>query len=131
MMVDILHIHRLPNGVRTNVSFAEVSQYTMSMTYLWHNYGIIMGIYGTSIKTPFVLTPSGSRWNIKPCMSLYLYGYFTNNFNSLVTQATPQIVPFSLSVLAVVADKVETAILSVSIISIFEFSIWESQIRTN
>ena len=61
--------HRLPNGVRTNVYiyiyiciyihtciyiyiytlFSEVPQYTMIMTWLWHNYGIIMGNYGTSI----------------------------------------------------------------------------------
>ena len=53
--------HWLPDGVRTNGVFAEVPQYTIIMTYLWHNYGIIMGIYGTSIKTTFVLTPSGSR----------------------------------------------------------------------
>ena len=30
--------------------FAEVPRYTIIMTYLWHNYGIIMGVYGTSIK---------------------------------------------------------------------------------
>ena len=41
--------HRLPNGVRTNGVLAEVPQYTMTMTSLWHNYGTIMGIYGTSI----------------------------------------------------------------------------------
>ena len=42
--------HRLPDGVRTNGVFAEVPQYTIIMTLLWHNYGIIMRIYGTSIK---------------------------------------------------------------------------------
>ena len=32
---------------------------------LYNNkYGKIMGIYGTSAKTPFVLTPFGSRWRI-------------------------------------------------------------------
>ena len=56
-----VHIHRLPDGVRTNICFAEVPQYTIIMTYLCHNYAIIMVYCGTSAKTPFVLTPFESR----------------------------------------------------------------------
>ena len=48
--VAAILIHRLPDGVRTNGVFAEVPQYTIIMTYLWHSYGIIMGTYGTFIK---------------------------------------------------------------------------------
>ena len=42
--------HRLPDGVRTNVFFAKVPQYTIIMAWWWHNYVIIIGIYGTSIQ---------------------------------------------------------------------------------
>ena len=59
--------HRLPNGVKLWVCFilfiylfltgsgqtgcfAEVPQYAIIMTEVWHDYGITMGMYGTSTR---------------------------------------------------------------------------------
>ena len=43
--------HRLPNGVRTNVFFAEVPYIPIIMPKLCHNYVTIMVYCGTSAKT--------------------------------------------------------------------------------
>jgi hypothetical protein len=67
-----LGVHRIPDGVGTNVFFAEVPEIDMILPDLFFIQAVLicrklmMAIYGTSAKKTFVLTPFGSRQGVKP-----------------------------------------------------------------